>query len=124
MRNEKWDQFFNANKPTWDKLKQDELSKTNQKENDMNTPKVVTAVKEKVSSVINVGMQLASKPRTFGEGVAKTFNGVHDRKEQVKGLFKLSYAVLKDSIKEAKEGYTDTRYKKPEVIKPQEKTSI
>lgn len=128
MRNEKWDKFFAENKGKWDKMRQDELNKAVQsksKESDMNnTNRVVESVKEKVSDVISTGKQYATKPRLVGESLAKTLNGVHDRKEQVKDMFKLTYALLKEGVKEMREGYSDTRYKKPVLMKPVDKTNI
>ena len=41
-----------------------------------------------------------------------------DRKDQVKDAFKLGFALIKEGMKEVKEGYQEKRYKAPEVVKP------
>ncbi len=89
-----------------------------------NTNKAVEIVKENVNTMINAGKEAAYKPRIIGESVAKAFNKITDKKGAVKDAFKLGFALLKEGVKEVKEGYQDTRYKKPEVVKPQEKTNI
>ncbi len=95
------------------------------KESDMdNVNKVVETVKEKVNTVINTGKQAAISPRVIGEKLAKTVNGVHDKKEQVKDAFKLGFTMLKQGYVDIKEGYKDTRYKKPVVHKAPDKSNI
>jgi len=89
-----------------------------------NQDKVVETVVETVNEMVNTGKQAVSNPRLIGEKLAKTVNGMYDKKDQVKDVIKLGFALMVEGAKDVKRGYTETRYQKPVEEKPVIKTSI
>jgi len=81
-------------------------------------------VVETVNEMVNTGKQAVSNPRLIGEKLAKTVNGMYDKKDQVKDVIKLGFALMVEGAKDVKRGYTETRYQKPVEEKPVIKTSI